>query len=125
MPSPLLIAEVVTEALQAGRQDSGRLLGDQLLMSIAVATALATTDGQGADLCKPFSPVARDGVLCALQQSGGRLGRTQKQLGPFGGWEWDTSFRCHFVVLQRWLNEIQKAGVAGGAGACGRASCLL
>lgn len=50
MPSPLLVAEVVTEALQAGRQDSGRLLGDQLLMSIAVATALATADGQGADL---------------------------------------------------------------------------
>ena len=63
--------------------------------------------------CNPFSPVPRDGVLCGLQQSGDVWEERRSSSGPLVGGNGGTSSRCRFVVLQRWLNEIQKAGVAG------------
>ncbi|MXQ98150.1 hypothetical protein E5288_WYG003935 [Bos mutus] len=51
-----------------------------------------------------------DGVLCGLQQSGDVWEERRSSSGPLVGGNGGTSSRCRFVVLQRWLNEIQKAG---------------
>lgn len=66
----------------AGRQDSSRLLGDQLLMSIAVATALATTDGPGADFV-----LKREHCLQALRgtRGGGKCSQWERLKNPLAG----------------------------------------